>query len=408
VDLACFFLRDSTVPDLEKSTLVDEFISQFGLSEDDLAAISTFQSSGTLSGSITDGTPWAPETLPADWLPSAPEASLPPPPTELRSLEDEFEVVVDDRTRRMLATSIEAFSGVVAVGPPGCGKTTLMEQMIGKVRAKPESFGFQMPVLEPMTATPDESWTTRELVGGESIVSGKLKFSEGFILQAIRQNRWLMLDEINRADMDRIFGALFTWLSGKTVTIGKDGPEDDAKTIKLGWSGNPSCSVTEESDARVYLAGDEWRLLGTYNEVDAARVFRFGLALGRRFVRVPIPPTAPDALVGVMESACTGLPAGVVEAVLGCYRAHFGVDDLGPAAFIRMPRYLVAGDVDASTPENEWRDLLAEAYVICVGTWLARFDDERLAQVGEKISGPTCPFDAATWDWIKGTIRSSD
>ncbi len=67
-----------------------------------------------------------------------------------------------------------------------------------------------------------------------------------------------------------------------------------ADRVVLGWAegGTSSVDNMEGLDASEptgesvqYLAGDQWRLLGTYNAVDAQRVFRSGQALGRRFAR---------------------------------------------------------------------------------------------------------------------------
>ena len=64
--------------------------------------------------------------------------------------------------------------------------------------------------------TPEEGWTTRDLLGGETVDdNGNLRFRPGHVLEAIRDDRWLVLDEANRADMDKIFGGLLTFLSDK-------------------------------------------------------------------------------------------------------------------------------------------------------------------------------------------------
>jgi hypothetical protein len=250
-------------------------------------------------------------------------------------------------------------------------------------------------------ATPDESWTTRELVGGITVVDGELQFANGFVLEAIASNKWLLLDEINRGDMDRIFGALFTWLSGKSVEVGRTGPKTDSKRIILGWSGQPECIVKNEVDQISYLAGDEWRLLGTYNAVDSSKVFRFGQALGRRFVRVPIPAAKPEDIKSVFEKACDGLPANSADDLLQIYSAHFEVESLGPALFLRIPVYLKSAGLEPATSESDYREHLAEGYVVNLGGWLTKLDEIKLQELGSKVSGVGKVFSDEEWAWIK-------
>jgi hypothetical protein len=116
-------------------------------------------------------------------------------------------------------------------------------------------------------------------------------------MNCIRDDRWLVLDETNRADMDKIMGPVLTWLSEQEVEIARTRPTG-GQPIHLGWADSPESRVSTEDGpegAIRYLAGKDWRLLGTYNPQDAQRVFRFGQALSRRFVLVPIPALLPDS-----------------------------------------------------------------------------------------------------------------
>jgi dynein-related subfamily AAA family protein len=66
------------------------------------------------------------------------------------------------------------------------------------------------------TATAD--WTTYETIGGlKPTQDNRLTFAPGHFLEAIEQNKWLVIDELNRSNFDRAFGQLFTVLSGQAV-----------------------------------------------------------------------------------------------------------------------------------------------------------------------------------------------
>ena len=199
------------------------------------------------------------------------------------------------------------------------------------------------------TATPDESWTSRELIGGETVAEGEIVFRPGWVLRAIAEDRWLVLDEANRGDLDRIFGALLTWLAGEDVVVGVESSAEDAKLIELGWtSGQSRVETVEGIDERRgairYLAGENWRLLGTYNALDTQRVFRIGAALGRRFVRVPIPAISPSLFNQVLQRRAGDLPEELRTKIGLLYDAHYQeeVTRLGHALFLGMCSYLRA------------------------------------------------------------------
>ena len=334
-------------------------------------------------------------------------------------------MVIDDRIRRAIRCSILTTSAVLLVGPPGTGKTTLLKEAIEEIRADPVGSGFSGEIAEPMTVTPEESWSARDLIGGITVAEDRtLRFREGYVLRAIRQDRWLVLDEANRADLDKIFGGLLTWLSDQEVDLGPTSTQTGAPSVHLGWSATSSSSLetvgeegeggeTAELPVR-YLAGSDWRLLGTYNALDAQRVFRFGQALGRRFLRVPVPPIEPEQFAIAAEPLLVKLPVAAREAVTGFYEAHFGAEEtqLGPALFMRIPDYVIAGlQAETSAVEEEEgaaaelvEQLLAEAYLVNVGAFLARYDEEMLAELGQRVVASGA-LPEAQWTWVQGLSR---
>ena len=350
-----------------------------------------------------------------------PEANRPPGPGRLPRLLDT--IVVDASVRRMLRHSIATANATVLIGPPGTGKTTLVEQTLLELAEDPSKYGLQRSPTWGDAVTPDESWTASEVVGGPTVFAGEILFRPGHVLRAIRDDQHLFLDEANRADLDKILGGLLTWLSHKETVVGRLSEAADAPLVTVGWNDHPESRVVnrnllDDAAARPedgpgpvrFLAGSEWRLVATYNAVDAQRVFRFGEALGRRFNKVPVPPPGVLAVSELVTDRCTraGLDDEVAIRLIGCYEAHQGAEEtvLGPAPFLDIVPYLVSvtnsGDL-ALDDEDQAEAALAEGYLTQVGLSLARLEDDELDRLGDRLADARA-MGAESWAWLRNLL----
>ena len=178
--------------------------------------------------------------------------------------------------------SLRAGKHLLLGGPPGSGKTTLAEALCRAV----VSTNYDVT-----TATAD--WTTFDTIGGYLPDVNGLKFVPGVVLRSLRTNGWLIIDEVNRADIDKAFGPLFTVLSGGEGTAGRTSvlpyTTSDGKPVTIEWS-----SSTSGSEG-VYAITPSWRLIGTLNVSDKASLFRLSFAFLRRFAVIDVPLPANDA-----------------------------------------------------------------------------------------------------------------
>lgn len=403
--LACLILREYEFNDEEDWSDVRALLKlRLNITEDDLESI-TNQPNDRLP-LLTD-VEWRIDLLPDKLAPreSAGRKQLGITEHE-RSANEIVEVVLDRRVEKMLKQSVSKYPFIMLVGPPGTGKGTLIKWLIEDISIGPTKYGFKEDFRpSSLWRTPDESWSAFELIGGYVPNSeGTLEWSPGLMLDALAEERWLILDEANRADMDRIMGPLLTWLSEQDVEVGRTRPHD-GESIVLGWTKDSENRVHAGTDGSPvkYLAGSHWRMFGTYNPQDALRVFRFGQALSRRFVIVPIPAISSGQFEELLDSNYGSLGDDYSNMITGLYSAHLQDKDttLGPAVFLRMARYLypIGSDTDI-VDDKSMKDQVAEAYVMNVGKYLASYDDDIMNTLMYRVLEEWPVFSEIQWDWI--------
>ena len=242
---------------------------------------------------------------------------------------------------------------IMLYGPPGTGKTTLARHIATVLT------GGKWTLV-----TGSSDWSSQDIIGGyQPIDSGSVAFIPGVLLR--RFDRPLIIDELNRCDIDKVIGPLFTVLSGQQTTLPYrlDIKDKDSLQYVILPESKPSVAAHE------FAPGPHWRLVATINSIDKASLYQMSYALARRFgwVYVDAPRDTTEFLEAFLrkeDSAWVGPAAGAPCPLAEFWAAINTVRVIGPAPIIDAIRAVQAMDEEAdffTAPTPSMKEALLDA-----------------------------------------------
>jgi len=242
---------------------------------------------------------------------------------------------------------------IMLYGPPGTGKTTLARWIAATLT------GGKWTLV-----TGSSDWSSQDIIGGyQPVGDGGVAFIPGVLLR--RFDRPLIIDELNRCDIDKVIGPLFTVLSGQQTTL--------PYRLNIEDKASPQYVILPESKPSAqeheFAPGPHWRLIATINSIDKAALYQMSYALSRRFgwVYVDAPRDTAGFIAAYLRKADPTWPepAQGAPCPLGTFWAAINkVRVLGPAPIIDAIRAVQAIDDAAdffAVPSPAMREALLDA-----------------------------------------------
>lgn len=246
------------------------------------------------------------------------------PPASLEIPEHTDLIGIDPAVYRQINAALKSGKQhIMLYGPPGTGKTSLARWIAATLT------GGMWTLV-----TGSSDWSSQDIIGGyQPVGSGGVSFIPGVLLR--RFDRPLIIDELNRCDIDKVIGPLFTVLSGQQTTL--------PYRLNIEDIDSPQYVILPESklsaEVHEFAPGPHWRLIATINSIDKAALYQMSYALSRRFgwvyVDVPRDTVAFIASYLKMVDPTWAGPDAEAPCPLGTFWAAINeVRPLGPAPII--------------------------------------------------------------------------
>lgn len=257
-------------------------------------------------------------------------APTPAEPTKFRLPEDPNLIGIDPAVYSQIEAAANSDKRhMMLYGPPGTGKTELARYIASRIASRPY-----------VLVTGSADWSSQDLIGGyQPLGDGRIKFVPGILLKNF--DRPFIIDELNRCDIDKVLGPLFTVLSKGSTTLPYRVEISDPESAQYQILGR----YQADSDETIFSPLPEWRIIATINTIDKSSLYQMSYALTRRFAWIYVDaPSDLDFFVASFATS-TGHPMttpGPRSPIASIWDAVNAVRRMGAAPFIDMMKHCLA------------------------------------------------------------------
>jgi 5-methylcytosine-specific restriction enzyme B len=285
---------------------------------------------------------------------------------------------IDEAVYRQINAALKAGKQhLMLYGPPGTGKTTLAQRLAGALNEK------------WCMITGSADWTSQDVIGGyQPIGEGAIQFIPGILLQNF--DRPIIIDELNRCDIDKVIGPLFTVLSDQPTSLPYRIDVKDPHSAAYVILPKPKPGTAPHE----FAPKKEWRIIATINTIDKSALYQISFALSRRFgwIYVDAPPDIRGFLLEFWRKTSIideqAEPAGPVPLEMIWSRVN-SVRVIGPAPIIDMVRTIRAIDSSVdflSVPTSDQANMYLDAFYMFILPILDGIPNDGAKTIGEGVS----------------------
>lgn len=285
---------------------------------------------------------------------------------------------IDDAVYRQIEAAIKSDKRhLMLYGPPGTGKTELAREIAAQISSEN---GYVL-------VTGSADWTSQDLIGGyQPMGAGKIAFVPGIMLRNF--DRPIIIDELNRCDIDKVLGPMFTVLSKHSTTLPYRVDVSDRESEQYQIFGTYQPGMKDPK----FSPTPNWRIIATINTIDKASLYQMSYALSRRFAWVFI--DAPKDVDGFLVEFLTkrkglAVPPGSPLPLAAIWRSVNAVRSIGPAPFIDAINQCLATDGGfdfAALANDPTAEAYLDAFMVCVMPLLDGVLKEEMRSLGSEVA----------------------
>jgi hypothetical protein len=279
---------------------------------------------------------------------------------------------------RQIETALNAGKEhIMLYGPPGTGKTELARYVASRVGTT------------YVLVTGSADWSSQDLIGGyQPLGEGRIGFVPGILLRNL--DRPFIIDELNRCDIDKVLGPLFTVLSKKATTLPYRVDVSDPGSAQFRILGEYQADRLESD----FAPEPSWRIIATINTVDKASLYQMSYALSRRFawVFVDVPADLPGFVRRYVQARIgVEMTPGADPPLAKIWSAVNEVRPLGAAPFIDIVSYCLTTKEGFDfgvepDPEKAPTEAYVDAFKVFVMPMLDGVLRDELQRVADAVS----------------------